>query len=348
MSVVPDDDLYFEKQLAKGAFGSVWKGKIKSKNMIVAIKVLSFSESLDISDPDDLAQFEKGIKEIQNEINLLSTLRHRNIVQFMGASLKPPNFNILMEYVEGGSLYDLLHKKRKSLKIARKRMSKKGGDLRENSGAKIAGGRAREEDGNQDETEEVECVLPWKHKVNMLLQIASGIMFIHAQSVIHRDLKSHNILLGGSIPDAIIPKICDFGLSKTRGVNMSQKVMTQAVGTPLWMAPEVVLGNTYSYSCDVFSFSIMICEMMTETLPYLDMVEPHMQGNIHFKVATQADFRPRIPARVVDDPENFEAKSLVELMKQGWSQDPAARPSSKEVYERLKAIASVVNALDPN
>ena len=93
--------------------------------------------------------------------------------------------------------------------------------------------------------------LEWIQKLTITSEIASAIAFLHRKEIIHRDLKSQNILLDKHMS----AKVADLGLAKSRKI-MTQTLnkMTQAVGTPLWMAPEVVRGQSYSTSADVFSF----------------------------------------------------------------------------------------------
>ncbi|KAL3669705.1 hypothetical protein V7S43_005086 [Phytophthora oleae] len=78
--------------------------------------------------------------------------------------------------------------------------------------------------------------------------------------MIHRDLKSKNILLNG----ALEAKLSDFGISRER----LDHTMTAGVGTSLWMAPEVMLGEKYDEKADIFSFGVVLSELDVYTLPY--------------------------------------------------------------------------------
>ncbi|KAK1946676.1 Serine/threonine-protein kinase STY17 [Phytophthora citrophthora] len=99
-------------------------------------------------------------------------------------------------------------------------------------------------------------------KVKVALHVAHALTYLHscAPPVIHRDLKSSNILLNQEM-DA---KITDFGISRER----IDATMTAGVGTLLWMAPEVMLGERYDDKADMFSFGVVLSEIDQHTLPY--------------------------------------------------------------------------------
>ncbi|NXK71053.1 PAK3 kinase, partial [Sylvietta virens] len=89
-----------------------------------------------------------------------------------------------------------------------------------------------------------------------------GLDFLHSNHVIHRDVKSLNILLrtDGSV------KLADFGLSAQ--VTPEQSRRTSVIGTPWWMAPEVVTGQPYGHKVDIWSFGIVAIEMAEGEVPH--------------------------------------------------------------------------------
>uniref|UniRef100_H3GXX8 Protein kinase domain-containing protein n=1 Tax=Phytophthora ramorum TaxID=164328 RepID=H3GXX8_PHYRM len=91
-----------------------------------------------------------------------------------------------------------------------------------------------------------------KHKATIALQVCQALTYLHSlrPSVIHRDLKSRNILLDSNME----AKLSDFGISRER----LDRTMTAGVGTSLWMAPEVMLGERYDDKADMFSFGVAL------------------------------------------------------------------------------------------
>lgn len=85
------------------------------------------------------------------------------------------------------------------------------------------------------------------------LNILNGIQYLHSQLIIHRDIKLENILLCG---DDLVPKITDFGLAVK--LKSPEDCIVEAIGTPNYMAPEVLMKKCYSYSADIWSFGVLI------------------------------------------------------------------------------------------
>jgi serine/threonine protein kinase len=147
------------------------------------------------------------------------------------------------------------------------------------------------------------------------LGIVSGMEYLHTEGLIHRDLKSANILLDADDN----PRICDFGVSR-RGTGGEQ--MTRYVGTPSHMAPELLSEEPYDSSVDVYAFGMMLWEMISRTDPY--------QGGPFHKFVLDIvnhDLRPSIPANCLSD--------LSELICACWARDPRTRPTFNEIYGRM-------------
>eukprot|EP00644_Phytophthora_capsici_P007732 jgi/Phyca11/11066/fgenesh1_pm.PHYCAscaffold_61_\ len=106
-----------------------------------------------------------------------------------------------------------------------------------------------------------------KQKATIALHVCEALTYLHSlmPPVIHRDLKSRNILLNRNLE----AKLTDFGVSKER----LDQTMTAGVGTSLWMAPEVMMGERYDVKADIFSLGVMLSELDVHTLPYTQVKE---------------------------------------------------------------------------
>jgi len=163
-----------------------------------------------------------------------------------------------------------------------------------------------------------------KIKMNMQLykklaiQIAQGMNYLHLSGIIHRDIKSLNLLLD----EHMNVKICDFGLSKLKSKSTE---MTKSIGSPIWMSPELLMGEDYTEKVDVYAFGIILWELGTGELPYagLDSVQLAL-------AVTTKSLRPPIP--------NVWPPTLVNLIQSCWHQDPHMRPNFSEILNQLEKI----------
>jgi serine/threonine protein kinase len=150
------------------------------------------------------------------------------------------------------------------------------------------------------------------------LDVALGMQFLHAHNIIHRDLKSLNVLLDKDGR----AKICDFGVSRTLG-DEDEGVMTQNIGTIHWMAPELLASNaTYTSKVDVYAFGIFLGELVTRQIPF--------GGEEPVRIAMMVlvnDARPVLPADL--------NASLRDLIVHCWQRDPDRRPTFDEIVERF-------------
>ena len=124
------------------------------------------------------------------------------------------------------------------------------------------------------------------HKKNVILneskaftiakQIAIAMNFLHQHGIHHWDLKSQNIL----IRDDWSIKIWDFGLSKIGGLDFWEK--QGRIGTPHWMAPEILRGEKYEGASDVYSFGVILWELITGQIPYLNRSLAQITGLVGY------------------------------------------------------------------
>jgi serine/threonine protein kinase len=150
-------------------------------------------------------------------------------------------------------------------------------------------------------------------KTVIALDIARGMEYLHSRGIIHRDLKSLNVLLDGRRRG----RVCDFGLIRLK----SSDPMTGMVGTSNWMAPEVLLSSPfYDEKVDVFSFGVVLWELLTGKHPYSG--EEHSQLTLIVEV-TEHEKRPEIPESCTP--------GLRRLIERCWQTESARRPSFHEI-----------------
>merc|ERR1712130_710465 len=132
--------------------------------------------------------------------------------------------------------------------------------------------------------------------------------------ILHRDLKSPNLL----VEEDWTIKVADFGLTRFMG----ERKMSQ-VGTPIWMAPEIIRNNPYTQKADVYAFGIILWEILHRKEPYENM------SPIQIVVAVvNENNRPQISEEYVSHP-------FVPLMKTCWDEEPKKRPDFHEIIESL-------------
>ncbi|XP_069462572.1 mitogen-activated protein kinase kinase kinase 7 isoform X13 [Ambystoma mexicanum] len=248
-------EIEVEEVVGRGAFGVVCKAKWRGKD--VAIKQI---------------ESESERKAFIVELRQLSRVNHPNIVKLYGACLNP--VCLVMEYAEGGSLYNVLH------------------------GAEP---------------------LPYynaAHAMSWCLQCSQGVAYLHSmkpKALIHRDLKPPNLLL---VAGGTVLKICDFGTACD-----IQTHMTNNKGSAAWMAPEVFEGSNYSEKCDVFSWGIILWEVITRRKPFDEIGGPAFRIMWAVHNGTRPPLIKHLP------------KPIESLMTRCWSKDPSQRPSMEEIVK---------------
>ncbi|AES62939.2 putative dual-specificity kinase TKL-Pl-4 family [Medicago truncatula] len=257
--------LKYGTQIASASYGELYKGIYCSQE--VAIKVLKAEH---VSSEMQ--------KEFAQEVYIMRKVRHKNVVQFMGACTQPPRLCIVTEFMSGGSVYDYLHKQKGFFKF------------------------------------------PTVLKV--AIDVSKGMNYLHQHNIIHRDLKAANLLMD----ENGVVKVADFGVARVRA---QSGVMTAETGTYRWMAPEVIEHKPYDHKADVFSFGVVLWELLTGKLPY-EFLTP-LQAAIG---VVQKGLRPTIPKST--------HPKFVQLLEKSWQQDPTLRPDFSEIIESLQQLAKEV------
>ena len=160
---------------------------------------------------------------------------------------------------------------------------------------------------------------------------ARGMVYLHSWSpaIIHRDLKSSNVLITASWKG----KVADCGESRRKAMNTT---MTQ-IGTPFWCAPEILNGGVYDEKADVFSFAIMLFEVVARDIPYRAQYKAQKGHNKAkkqkiMKKVRKGELRPGPLTDAVWTPR------LKEIMSSCWAQDARARPGFVEVVKMLTQL----------
>ncbi|KAJ7942569.1 Mitogen-activated protein kinase kinase kinase [Quillaja saponaria] len=164
-----------------------------------------------------------------------------------------------------------------------------------------------------------------RKRLTIAMDAAFGMEYLHSKNIVHFDLKCDNLLVNLKDPLRPICKVGDFGLSK---IKRNTLVTGGVRGTLPWMAPELLNGSSSKVSekVDVFSFGIVLWEILTGEEPYANMHYGAIIGGI-----VNNTLRPPVPG--------FCDPDWRVLMEQCWAPDPADRPSFTEITRRLRVMS---------
>ncbi|OWY96545.1 TKL protein kinase [Phytophthora megakarya] len=172
-----------------------------------------------------------------------------------------------------------------------------------------------------------------RQKLMIALDLCQALTYLHSlmSPVIHRDLKSRNVLLDAEMN----AKLSDFGISRKR----LDHTMTACVGTSLWMAPEVMLGERYDVKADMFSFGVVLSELDVHTMPYARASREILDSNGR-EMAGVTLFQRIALGTVQVEFSQASPQSVVELGRACMRMDPSERPSAAEAMYTLQVLIS--------
>eukprot|EP00887_Chlorella_sp_A99_P000298 scaffold13.g298.t1 len=262
--LVPFSELRLRKRLGEGAFGVVWLALWHETP--VAVKLLqaqAAGEAPTQLSPAALAALRKASRAWGWESDLMASLRHPNVVLYLGLSAEPGTAALVMEYCSRGSLLDRILQ------------------------------------AQQDQSK-----LPWALRLNLAFGAAKGMLYLHTRVVREQAATSvASSMLGGP-------------------------------GNPRWLAPEVLRGAPATPQSDVFSFGVVLWELLALQLPWAAHDTWGIVG------AVQEGQRAPVPPAAACPGFRCHA-AYAALLAQCWAQDPAQRPGFGEVCARLRELVSL-------
>uniref|UniRef100_UPI0037E73A60 dual specificity testis-specific protein kinase 2 isoform X2 n=1 Tax=Semicossyphus pulcher TaxID=241346 RepID=UPI0037E73A60 len=177
--------------------------------------------------------------------------------------------------------------------------------------------------GNLEQLLDSNKHLSWPARVKMACDISSGLAYLHSKGIFHRDLTSKNCLIKCD-DNGYTAVVGDFGLAEKIPTNVAEREKLSVVGSPFWMAPEVLRDESYNEKADVFSYGIILCEIIA-------------------RIQADPDFLPRtenfgldyhtFQHMVGDCPPDF-----LQLAFNCCNMDPKLRPSCPEIVRHLEEI----------
>lgn len=278
--------LVIKSVIARGTFGTVHRGLYDGHD--VAVKLLDWGEEGHRTEAE-IAALRSAFTQ---EVAVWHKLDHPNVTKFIGATMGSSELHIQTENGQIAMPSNICCVVVEYLP---------GGALK----TYLIKNRRRK--------------LAFKVVVQLALDLARGLSYLHSQKIVHRDVKTENMLLDKTRT----VKIADFGVARVEASNPND--MTGETGTLGYMAPEVLNGNPYNRKCDVYSFGICLWEIYCCDMPYPDLSFSEVTSAV-----VRQNLRPEMPRCC--------PSSLANVMKRCWDANPDKRPEMDEVVSMLEAI----------
>ncbi len=278
-----------ERLLEVGGYGEVYLGRDRVTEQVVVIKRLK--PALVAQDPSAVARF---VREAQ----ALRQLNHPNIVAILAAVEQDGEHRIIMEYMPGGTLRDLLRK---------------------------------------------EGALSVERSLAIALELADALSRAHHLNIIHRDLKPDNVLLAADGT----PRLTDFGMARLTQDDMHLTQPGMIMGSPAYLSPEALRGEELDPRSDIWSFGVLVFEMLAGHPPFEEQQLMTVLSNIlHAPIPEITDIRSDVPLPLADLLRRMLVKDRDERiasMRQVAAELEAIR-SGRSVRSPTDALASPVTA----
>eukprot|EP00930_Biecheleria_cincta_P038354 TRINITY_DN2635_c0_g1_i2.p1 TRINITY_DN2635_c0_g1~~TRINITY_DN2635_c0_g1_i2.p1 ORF type:complete len:504 (+),score=67.51 TRINITY_DN2635_c0_g1_i2:52-1563(+) len=288
--------------IGSGNFAKVYKG-VQTQDVPGGAKtqsVVAVKVMKNLRNRSGLAQDRTNIlpKWLEREFKTNHAQHHENLVRVIESSLDSLPYAIVLEYCPGGSLHDSIT-------------------------------------GDPSTTLQR---FTWENRLKAALDVALGMSHLHKQNIIHRDLKTQNVLLLYPVKspgDVVVAKVCDFGLARYLPDGDYQSQLTHQVGTWYYMAPEMFDTDSkkaYDGKVDVYSYAVLLYELLAGDLHY-ENGQPKSFSEL--VVFIFGGGRPNLDKIPEGAPE-----VLRSLMERAWRAEPSERPAFPEIAERLREDTS--------
>ncbi|KAK0600470.1 hypothetical protein LWI29_015340 [Acer saccharum] len=236
------------------------------------------------------------IEQFINEVTVLSQINHRNVVKLLGCCLETEVPLLVYEYITNGTLFDHIH--------------------------------------NNDNAP----TIPWETRLRIAAETAGVLSYLHsaaATPIIHRDVKSSNILLD----DNFIVKVSDFGASKLVPMDVTQ-LSTMVQGTLGYLDPEYLHTSQLTEKSDVYSFGVVLVELMTgRKVVSFDRPEQERSLVIYFLfLLKQSSLFEILENGIVNDDNKEQMREVAELARRCLIVKGEERPTMKEVAMELEGL----------
>ncbi|KAK1428321.1 hypothetical protein QVD17_17154 [Tagetes erecta] len=276
--------------IAHGTYGTVYRGVYDGQD--VAVKVLDWGED-GLATAAETANLRTSFRQ---EVAVWHKLDHPNVTKFVGASMGTSDLKI-----PSNDTSNLGHNSLPSRACCVVVEYLPGGTLKKYL---IRNSRKK---------------LSFKIVVQLALDLSRGLSYLHSKKIVHRDVKTENMLL--DLNRTL--KIADFGVARVEAQN--PRDMTGETGTLGYMAPEVLDGKPYNRKCDVYSFGICLWEVYCCDMPYADLSFAEVSSAV-----VRQNLRPDIPKCC--------PSAFANILRKCWDANPDKRPEMDEVVRLLEAI----------